>query len=128
MGDSAARALTHIGQTERGRGRLISIVVAAVALPALPALPAPAAAAERYPSKPIRCIVNTSPGGAPDIIARALGQKLTESTGQQVVVDARPGAGGAIAGELAARAPADGYTVVLAGAALFGALPATRTT
>ncbi len=83
-------------------------------------------AAERYPSKPIRCIVNASPGGAPDIIARALGQKLTESTGQQVVVDARPGAGGAIAGELAARAPADGYTVVLAGAALFGALPATR--
>jgi tripartite-type tricarboxylate transporter receptor subunit TctC len=83
--------------------------------------------AERYPSKPIRCIVNASPGGAPDIIARALGQKLTESTGQQVVVDARPGAGGAIAGELAARAPADGYTVVLAGAAMFGALPATRT-
>jgi tripartite-type tricarboxylate transporter receptor subunit TctC len=76
----------------------------------------------------MRCIVNASPGGAPDIIARALGQKLTQSTGQQVIVDARPGAGGAIAGELAARAPADGYTMVLAGAALFGALPATRTT
>ena len=83
-------------------------------------------AAERYPTKPIRCVINASPGGAPDILARALGQKITASTGQQVVVDARPGAGGVIAGEIVARAPPDGYTVVLAGAALFGALPATR--
>ena len=83
-------------------------------------------AAERYPWKPIRCVVNASPGGAPDILARSLGQKITASTGQQVVVDARPGAGGIIAGEIVARAAPDGYTVVLAGAALFGALPATR--
>jgi len=50
----------------------------------------------------------------------------TENTGQQFVVDARPGGGGVIAGELAAKAPADGYTLIVAGAALFGALPATR--
>ena len=108
------------------RGEALATDVAMLSGAALLAFAAPAAAADLYPSKPIRCLVNASPGGAPDILARALGQKLTESTGQQVVVDARPGAGGAIAGELAARAPADGYTVVLAGAALFGALPATR--
>ena len=91
------------------------------------ALAAPfASAADRYPSKPIRCVINASPGGAPDVLARSLGQKITASTGQQVVVDARPGAGGVIAGEIVARAQPDGYTVVLAGAALFGALPATR--
>src|SRR4029450_3664471 len=67
-----------------------------------------------------------SPGGAPDVLARTLGQKITASTGQQGVVEARPGAGGVIAGEIVARAPAGGSAVVLAGAALFGALPATR--
>jgi len=83
-------------------------------------------AAEAYPSKPIRFIVNASPGGAPDILSRALGQKLTESTGQQIVVDARPSGGGVIAAELAARAAPDGYTVLMTGASMFGALPVTR--
>ncbi len=101
------------------RAHLIVTIVALLAAGA-------AVAADSYPSKPIRCIVNASPGGAPDILARALGQKLTEQTGQQVVVDTRPGGGGVIAGELAARAAPDGYTLILAGAALFGALPATR--
>ncbi len=85
-----------------------------------------ARAAEAYPSKPIRFIVNASPGGAPDILSRALGQKLTESTGQPIVVDARPGGGGVIALEIAARAAPDGYTVVMTGASMFGALPVTR--
>ena len=86
----------------------------------------PAHAAQTYPSKPIRFVVNASPGGAPDILSRALGQKLTESTGQPIVVDARPGGGGVIAGEIAARAAPDGYTVVMTGASMFGALPVTR--
>ncbi|MCC6533444.1 MAG: tripartite tricarboxylate transporter substrate binding protein [Burkholderiales bacterium] len=83
-------------------------------------------AAGAYPSKPIRIIVNASPGGAPDILSRALGQKMTESTGQPIVIDARPGGGGVIAGEIAARALPDGYTVVMTGASMFGALPVTR--
>ena len=104
--------------------KLAALKSAAAALCA--ALAFSALAAESYPSKPIRCVINASPGGAPDILARALGQKITEQTGQQIVVDARPGGGGVIAGEIVARAPPDGYTMVLAGAALFGALPATR--
>jgi len=88
--------------------------------------PVAAHAAEAYPSKPIRFVVNASPGGAPDILSRALGQKITESTGQPIVVDARPGGGGVIAGEIAARAAPDGYTVVMTGASMFGALPVTR--
>ncbi len=80
-----------------------------------------------YPSRPIRCIVNASPGGAPDVIARALGVKLAASLGQQIVVDLRSSAGGLVAGEIVATAPPDGYTVMLAGAAIFGVLPAVRT-
>ncbi len=99
--------------------RLIAVLL--VAVHARPVL-----AADYYPVRPIRCLVNSSPGGAPDIFARTVGQKITENTGQQFVVDARPGGGGVIAGELAAKAPADGYTLIVAGAALFGALPATR--
>ncbi len=90
------------------------------------ALPGSALPAETYPSRPIRCIVNSSPGGAPDVIARALGQKLALSLGQQVVVDLRSSAGGLLAGELAAAAPPDGQTIMLAGAAIFGVLPAVR--
>ena len=84
------------------------------------------AAAQQYPAKPIRFIVNSSPGGAPDTLARALGQKISESVGQPVIVDARQSAGGIISGEVAAKAAPDGYTVLLAGAALFGTLPATK--
>ena len=82
--------------------------------------------AQPYPSKPIRFIVNSSPGGAPDTLARALGQKISDSIGQPVIVDARQSAGGIISGEIAAKAAPDGYTVLLAGAALFGTLPATK--
>ena len=84
------------------------------------------ACAQQYPVKPIRFIVNSSPGGAPDILARALGQKISDSVGQPVIVDARQSAGGIISGEVAAKAAPDGYTVLLAGAALFGTLPATK--
>jgi tripartite-type tricarboxylate transporter receptor subunit TctC len=82
--------------------------------------------AQQYPAKPIRFIVNSSPGGAPDVLARALGQKISQSVGQPVIVDARQSAGGIISGEVAAKASPDGYTVLLAGAALFGTLPATK--
>ncbi len=68
---------------------------------------------QAYPSKPIRLIVPFAPGGGTDITARAIAQKLTERWGQQVVVDNRPGANGTIGLDLAAHAPADGYTLTM---------------
>jgi tripartite-type tricarboxylate transporter receptor subunit TctC len=65
-----------------------------------------------YPAKPIRMVVPFPPGGTTDILARVAGQKITEATGQQVIVDNRPGAGGNIGTEIVARAPADGYTLL----------------
>ena len=73
------------------------------------------ARAQAYPHKPIRYIVGFPPGGSTDLIARIAAGKLTELIGQQVVVENRPGAGGSIAAELAARATPDGYTLMHAG-------------
>ena len=71
--------------------------------------------AQDYPLRPVRLIVPFPPGGGNDIVARAVAQELGKSLGQQFVVDNRAGAGGAIGAELAARAPADGYTLFLGG-------------
>jgi len=68
---------------------------------------------QSYPAKPVRIIVPFSPGGATDIVTRLLAQKLTEAWGQQILVDNRAGAGGNIGGELAAKAPPDGYTLFM---------------
>jgi tripartite-type tricarboxylate transporter receptor subunit TctC len=72
-----------------------------------------AQAAEIYPSKPIRMIVPYPPGGASDIIARMLGQKLSGSLGQPVVIENRAGAGGNIGADAVAKAPPDGYTLLM---------------
>jgi tripartite-type tricarboxylate transporter receptor subunit TctC len=82
-----------------------------------------ACAAEPYPSKPIRMIVPFSPGGTSDTLARILGQKMTESWGQQIVVDFRPGASGIIGTEIAMRAAADGYTLMHGNLAQFAINP-----
>jgi tripartite-type tricarboxylate transporter receptor subunit TctC len=91
---------------------------------------APAGAAEQsYPTRPIRMVIGFPPGGAADIVARILGQRMAESTKQQVVIDNRPGAGSMIASEIGARAAKDGYTVVMitsshaASAGLYKKLP-----
>ncbi len=69
--------------------------------------------AQNYPARPVRMIVPFSPGGAADVPGRMLMQKLSEALGQQVLVDNRPGAGGTIGADLAAKAPADGYTFLM---------------
>ena len=69
--------------------------------------------AQAYPTKPIRFIVGFPPGGATEFIARLVGQKLTQSMGQLVIIDNRPGAAGNLGIELAARAAPDGYTLLL---------------
>jgi tripartite-type tricarboxylate transporter receptor subunit TctC len=71
-----------------------------------------------YPSRPVRFIVPSAAGGGTDIIARALAQKLSESLGQQFVVDNRPGAGQMIGIELAAKSAADGHTILMAASTL----------
>jgi tripartite-type tricarboxylate transporter receptor subunit TctC len=71
-------------------------------------------AAQTYPAKPIRLIVPFPPAGSADLLSRTIGQKLGETWGRQIVVDNRPGVGGNLGVEHAAKAPADGYTVVMA--------------
>ena len=92
------------------RRNLISLSVFA-AMTALGGLPV---FAQSYPTKPIRMIVPFPAGGATDILARALSQKLGEKIGQTVVVENRPGAGGTIGADAAAKSVADGYTLLLA--------------
>jgi tripartite-type tricarboxylate transporter receptor subunit TctC len=75
-------------------------------------------AAQTYPARPVRFIVPSAVGGGTDIIARAISLKLGESLGQQFLVDNRPGAGQMIGIELAAKSPADGYTILMAASTL----------
>ena len=82
-----------------------------------------AQAQSTYPQKPVRLIVPFAPGGASDILARTLGQKLSETTGQSFVIENKPGAGGTLGAELVAKSPADGYTLLLADVAVHTIAP-----
>ena len=103
-------------------------IAAASALGALAALPR-GAQAQAFPSKPIKIVVPTAAGGAADLTARTVGQVMAGALGQSVIIDNRPSAGGVVAGELVAHAPADGYTLLLVSSgtavsqALFKSLP-----
>ena len=84
------------------------------------------AAAQTWPAKPVRLIVADAAGGAPDQLARILSAKLAEGFGQQVIVDNRPGAGGTLGADLAAKATADGYTLLLSTTAIWAILPSLK--
>lgn len=101
-------------------------VAAAIAMTALQAVAQPKDAS--YPTRPIRMIVASGAGGGLDFVARLVSPRITESVGQQVVVDNRAGASGSIAAELAANATPDGYTVMLMSASLvvYGIVNKTR--
>lgn len=90
----------------------------AVALACCAALAAGAAGAQDYPARAVRMVISFPPGGGSDLVARVLAQKLTAALGQTVITDNRPGASGNIAAELAARAPADGHTVLFTNSSL----------
>jgi tripartite-type tricarboxylate transporter receptor subunit TctC len=81
--------------------------------------------AQAWPTKPIRVLVGFSPGGGTDILARLIGQKLSDAWGVQVVVDNRPGASGVIAADLTAKAAPDGYTLMMGHVNSHGIAPAT---
>ncbi|MSQ51885.1 MAG: tripartite tricarboxylate transporter substrate binding protein [Betaproteobacteria bacterium] len=100
---------------------IINFSLVLVALFNLLALVAPAAA-QTYPSKAVRIIVGTSPGGSPDVFARLIAQKLGESWGA-VVVENRIGANGNLAAELVAKSAADGYTAYVCDSAIWGINP-----
>lgn len=103
--------------TGGGRKAELAGAALAAALLLVPSAAGAAAPAEKYPVRPIRIVVAYTPAGTTDILARAVGQKMTESWGQPVIVDNRPGANGNIGTEIAARATPDGYTILMATAA-----------
>ena len=89
------------------------LTVFGLALALTAAVAVPQARADDYPSRPIRLIIGFPPGSAADITARLVGNAMSQTLGQQVVVEARPGAGSSLAGEFVARSPADGYTLYM---------------
>jgi tripartite-type tricarboxylate transporter receptor subunit TctC len=101
------------------RRRFLYFVAAGSALPAMPRL----ARAQAYPSRPVRLLVPFAPGGATDILARLIGQWLSDRLGQPFVIENRPGAGTNLATEIAVNSPPDGYTLLMASTS--GAINAT---
>jgi tripartite-type tricarboxylate transporter receptor subunit TctC len=101
------------------RRQLLHLAAVVIGLPAV----ARRANAQAYPTRPVRVLVGFAAGGAPDIAARLVAQWLSERLGHQFIIENRPGAGGNIATEAVVGAPADGYTLLLAG--IFNAVNAT---
>jgi tripartite-type tricarboxylate transporter receptor subunit TctC len=82
--------------------------------------------AQEYPTRPIRFIVGFVPGGVADLMARSLGQRLSEALGQQVITDNRPSAGGTLSMQITAKAAPDGYTLLMGSSTQFSITPALR--
>lgn len=98
---------------KKAQGVLLSCLLAVTA----------AASAQSYPNRPVRVVVPFAPGGATDIVTRVVGQKLSESWGQTVVVDNRGGAGGNIGADIVAKASPDGYTLLMTSGSIVTANP-----
>src|SRR5215471_15347301 len=107
------------GKMKLSRRKILQLAAGATALPALSRI----AGAQAYPTRPVRIIAATAPGGVPDILARLLGPLLSEQLGQQFVVENRPGGGNNIGTEAVVRASPDGYTLLLVDSS--GAINAT---
>ena len=99
---------------------MFRIAAALVAVALSPIVASPEAYAQAYPSKPIRIIVPSPPGDGSDLMARAIGDKLAAAWNAPVVIDNRTGAGGRVGAEAAAKAPADGYTLIMGNAGSHG--------
>src|SRR5260370_6508717 len=96
------------------RCRFLHLAASAAALPAVSRFAwAQDSRAQDYPRRPVRLIAGFAPGGGNDIVARLMGQWLSERTGQQFIIENRPGAGTNIATEAVVNAPPDGYTLLL---------------
>src|SRR5262245_41133218 len=91
------------------RRKFLHLAASAAALPAVSRI----ARAQSYPTRPVRIVVGFPPAGGADIVARLMGQWLSERLGQQFIIENRPGAASNIATEAVVRAPADGYTLLL---------------
>ncbi len=94
--------------------RRLRIAALAAALVAWTGLCGPLSAAETYPAKPIRLLVGYAAGGSTDVVARIVGQRLSQELGQPIIIDNRPGAGATLASQMAANANPDGYTLFMA--------------
>jgi tripartite-type tricarboxylate transporter receptor subunit TctC len=103
--------MLHDPSMKLPRRSFLHLAAGAAALPVASRI----ANAQTYPTRPVHIVVGFGPGGAPDIVARLLAQELSERLGQPFIVEIRPGAGGNIATEAVAKAPPDGYTLLLAG-------------
>src|SRR5262249_42935197 len=108
---SAASAVpggTHMTNLKLPRRKFLHLAAGAAALPAV----SPIARAQAYPTRPVRLVVGYAAGGPTDIVARLMGQWLSERLGQQFVIENRPGASSNIATEAVVKAPPDGYTLL----------------
>jgi tripartite-type tricarboxylate transporter receptor subunit TctC len=115
-----------MARSDRPYAARIARGIAVAAALALVPLAAAYGAAGDYPSRPIRFLVPSAPGGTPDVISRVIGAELTGQMGQSVVVDTRPGANGTIGMQLIAKSPADGYTIGYAPVSALAINPAVR--
>jgi tripartite-type tricarboxylate transporter receptor subunit TctC len=104
------------------RASLLAIACCALAA----AAPATVAAQDAFPSRPVTLVIPFPPGGSADIVGRIVGKRLSDQLGQPVVFDNRPGAGTVVAASFVARAPADGYTILLGSGSTFTINPALR--
>jgi tripartite-type tricarboxylate transporter receptor subunit TctC len=84
------------------------------------------AGAQAFPTRPIRLVVPDAPGGSPDQLGRLLAQKMSETIGQQVIVDNRPGAAGVLAADVVAKSPPDGYTLLITTTSIYAIIPGLR--